>query len=153
MPQDNRPAPQDAMDGGYASDMRAAKRLHDAVERRLNEGAYRRALLEISQLRIRHPRADDTWLLSLAINRALDVTQAAEPANIGQLAVSMIHTAQQMLELWHAAQARERQMVEALEGLLAEWDRFTQYGSPLAKAANSRVAAARAALASAGEAE
>jgi hypothetical protein len=31
----------------------------------------------------------------------------------------------------------------AIEGLLTEWDRLTRYGSPMAKAANERVAAAR----------
>lgn len=34
----------------------------------------------------------------------------------------------------------------ALAGMLLEWDKFTRYGSPMAKAANERVAAARAAL-------
>ena len=34
----------------------------------------------------------------------------------------------------------------ALEGLLMEWDKLTRYGSPMAKAANERVTAARAAL-------
>jgi hypothetical protein len=35
---------------------------------------------------------------------------------------------------------------EALEGMVLEWDRLTRYGSPMAKAANVRVAAARKAL-------
>lgn len=34
----------------------------------------------------------------------------------------------------------------ALEGLLAEWDKLTKYGSPLAKHANPRVALARRVL-------
>ena len=34
----------------------------------------------------------------------------------------------------------------ALEGMLMEWDKLTRYGSPMAKAANERVAAARRAL-------
>ena len=38
----------------------------------------------------------------------------------------------------------------ALVGMLAEWDKFTRYGSPIAKASNERVSAARAALAKAG---
>jgi len=37
---------------------------------------------------------------------------------------------------------------EALNGLLMEWDELSRYGSPMAKAANERVTAARAALAS-----
>jgi chromosome segregation ATPase len=36
---------------------------------------------------------------------------------------------------------------EALEGLLMDFDKLTQYGSPLARAANERTKAARAALA------
>jgi hypothetical protein len=36
---------------------------------------------------------------------------------------------------------------KALEGMLAEWDQLTRYGSPLAKAANERVQFARGALA------
>jgi hypothetical protein len=31
----------------------------------------------------------------------------------------------------------------AIEGLLMEWDKLTRYGSPMAKGANERVAAAR----------
>jgi len=34
----------------------------------------------------------------------------------------------------------------ALEGMLMEWDKLTRYGSPMAKAANERVAAAHRAL-------
>lgn len=37
----------------------------------------------------------------------------------------------------------------ALEGMLAEWDKFTRYGSPMAKAANERVNYARRAAAKA----
>ena len=36
---------------------------------------------------------------------------------------------------------------QAIEGLLAEWDKLTRYGSPMAKAANERIAFARTALA------
>lgn len=36
-----------------------------------------------------------------------------------------------------------RNMRNALEGMIMEWDRLAQYGSPMAKAANERVAAAR----------
>lgn len=36
-----------------------------------------------------------------------------------------------------------KRLREALEGLLMEWDKLTRYGSPMAKAANERVAAAR----------
>jgi hypothetical protein len=39
-----------------------------------------------------------------------------------------------------------KRLREAVKGLLIEWDRLTKYGSPLAKAANDRVVAARAAL-------
>jgi predicted component of type VI protein secretion system len=54
-----------------------------------------------------------------------------------------------MMEQSHAAHrdALERELAEAVEvvkGLLTEWDRLTQYGSPMAKAANPRVSAARA---------
>lgn len=35
----------------------------------------------------------------------------------------------------------------ALEGMLMEWDKLTRYGSPMAKAANERIPAARSALA------
>ena len=38
-------------------------------------------------------------------------------------------------------------LLEACKGLLYEWEKFTRYGSPLAKAANERVAFARAAIA------
>lgn len=37
-------------------------------------------------------------------------------------------------------------LIAALEGMLQEWDQLTRYGSPLAKAGNERVAAARRAL-------
>lgn len=38
-------------------------------------------------------------------------------------------------------------LVAALKGMLSEWEKFSRYGSPLAKSANERVNAARAALA------
>jgi hypothetical protein len=38
---------------------------------------------------------------------------------------------------------REEQLRSAIEGLLSEWDKLTRYGSPMAKTANERVAAAR----------
>jgi len=34
----------------------------------------------------------------------------------------------------------------ALQGIIAEWDKLSRYGSPIAKAANEQVRAARAAL-------
>jgi len=37
-------------------------------------------------------------------------------------------------------------LLEALEGMLHEWDKFTRYRSPMAKAASENVARARAAL-------
>lgn len=40
-------------------------------------------------------------------------------------------------------------LYEALEGMLAEWDKLTRYGSPIAKASNEAVNFARAALAKA----
>lgn len=40
-------------------------------------------------------------------------------------------------------------MLEARRGMLREWDKLTRYGSPIAKAANERVAFARAAIAAA----
>lgn len=42
--------------------------------------------------------------------------------------------------------AESTQLRAALEGMLHEWDKFTRYGSPMAKAANERVSFARAAL-------
>jgi hypothetical protein len=36
-----------------------------------------------------------------------------------------------------------KQLRDVIEGLLTEWDKLTRYGSPMAKAANERVAAAR----------
>jgi phage-related minor tail protein len=42
--------------------------------------------------------------------------------------------------------ARIKKLTDALEGMLAEWDKFTRYGSPIAKAANERVAFARTVL-------
>jgi hypothetical protein len=44
------------------------------------------------------------------------------------------------------ARAEIAALREALEGMLHEWDKFTRYGSPMAKAANENVARARAAL-------
>lgn len=38
-------------------------------------------------------------------------------------------------------------LIDALQGSLAEWDKFTRYGSPMAKAANERIAHARDVLA------
>jgi len=38
-------------------------------------------------------------------------------------------------------------MMEALEAMVAEWDKMTRYGSPLAKAANENLKRARAVLA------
>jgi hypothetical protein len=43
--------------------------------------------------------------------------------------------------------AEQREMREALEGMIAEWDKMTRYGSPLAKAANENLTRARAILA------
>jgi hypothetical protein len=37
----------------------------------------------------------------------------------------------------------DKQLRDVVEGLLMEWDKLTRYGSPMAKAANERVAAAR----------
>jgi hypothetical protein len=34
----------------------------------------------------------------------------------------------------------------ALEGMIAEWDKLSRYGSPMAKSANEQIAFARAAL-------
>jgi hypothetical protein len=42
-----------------------------------------------------------------------------------------------------------RNMTKALEGMLNEYDQASRYGSPMARAANERVAFARAALAAA----
>jgi hypothetical protein len=38
---------------------------------------------------------------------------------------------------------KNKQLRDALEGLLMEWDKLTRYGSPMAKGANERVTAAR----------
>jgi hypothetical protein len=43
-------------------------------------------------------------------------------------------------------EARVAKLEAATQGMLDEWDKFTRYGSPMAKAANERVAFARAAL-------
>ena len=45
-----------------------------------------------------------------------------------------------------ATRARVAKLEAATQGMLDEWDKFTRYGSPMAKAANERVAFARAAL-------
>ncbi len=42
--------------------------------------------------------------------------------------------------------AEIRELRTALEGMLLEWDNLARYGSPIAKAANERVNAARAAI-------
>lgn len=50
----------------------------------------------------------------------------------------------------HACECREalfREMAEALEGMKLEWDRLTQYGSPMAKSANPRIQSMTDALA------
>lgn len=44
--------------------------------------------------------------------------------------------------------ARVAKLEAATQGMLDEWDNLTRYGSPMAKAANERVAFARAALSS-----
>jgi len=45
-----------------------------------------------------------------------------------------------------AQQARIEALTGALEGMLAEWDKLTRYGSPLVKAANENVNRARSAI-------
>lgn len=47
------------------------------------------------------------------------------------------------------AEAERSELIAALTGMLTEWDKFTRYGSPMAKSANEPVAFARAALAKA----
>jgi len=42
--------------------------------------------------------------------------------------------------------AKVKELRAALEGMLLEWDKLARYGSPIAKAANERVNAARAAI-------
>lgn len=55
----------------------------------------------------------------------------------------------------HAAEQEAARMLaandllNATKGMLREWDQLTRYGSPMAKAANERVAFARAAVAKA----
>jgi hypothetical protein len=46
-----------------------------------------------------------------------------------------------------------KELSEALEGMLNEYDQASRYGSPMARAANERVTFARAALAAAKENE
>lgn len=41
-----------------------------------------------------------------------------------------------------ADKQNEKELKEGLRGLLSEWDKFTRYGSPIAKAANERITAA-----------
>lgn len=50
------------------------------------------------------------------------------------------------LTIQRAFVEREAELVGALEGMLAEWDKFTRYGSPMAKASNENVNRATAAL-------
>jgi chromosome segregation ATPase len=45
-----------------------------------------------------------------------------------------------------AAKAKIEELQAALRGMLDEWERLSRYGSPMAKAANERVNAARRAL-------
>lgn len=42
--------------------------------------------------------------------------------------------------------SRVEELEKALRAMLMEWDKFTRYGSPMAKGANKRVASARIAL-------
>jgi hypothetical protein len=42
--------------------------------------------------------------------------------------------------------ARIKELETALQGMLDEWEKLSRYGSPMAKAANERVNAARRAL-------
>jgi hypothetical protein len=45
--------------------------------------------------------------------------------------------------------ASNKKLVEALEGMVLEWEKLARYGSPIAKAGNERANAARAAIAKA----
>lgn len=47
----------------------------------------------------------------------------------------------------HQDVVERMELLACLQGMLAEWDKFARYGSPIAKAANERVNAARAAVA------
>jgi hypothetical protein len=51
-----------------------------------------------------------------------------------------------------ALRSRQAELLGALKGMLAEWEKFTRYGSPLAKASNENVARAQAAIKRAEEA-
>ena len=52
-------------------------------------------------------------------------------------------------EAAHRDAVERAELLVCLQGMLAEWDKFTRYGSPIAKAANERVNAAMAAVAKA----
>jgi len=51
-----------------------------------------------------------------------------------------------IMPLLREMSGHRKQLRDVVEGLLTEWDNLTRYGSPMAKAANERVAAARTLL-------
>jgi ribosome recycling factor len=55
-------------------------------------------------------------------------------------------TEEQRRELIQRQAAEIEQLKAALQGMLDEWEKLARYGSPMAKAANERVNAARRAL-------
>lgn len=79
--------------------------------------------------------AEQTALATKSIRRLAEKT---EPGEIGAF-TSRDHWQGRAL----AAESALAKALEVVAGLLIEWDRVTQYGSPMAKAANPRVFAAR----------
>lgn len=55
---------------------------------------------------------------------------------------SMIYWRPYEFELIEEGVTKE-QLKEGIRGLLMEWDKFSRYGSPIAKAANEKIEAAR----------
>lgn len=89
----------------------------------------------------REPKAEAMFKEAVAENERLraELEQAQEDATERAADIASISL---MLE---QAQSQAAKMRVALEGLLAEWDKFARYGSKFAR--NERVEAARQALA------
>lgn len=83
----------------------------------------------------------DAELGEMSNNDIAAIGQAMAPfLNSG---TAILATRDATIKALREANAKQR---EALEGMLMEWDKFTRYGSPMAKAENERVNFARAAL-------
>lgn len=91
-----------------------------------------------SALEEKDRRAEATLALRAATERDINERDAC----IAELKEQIAQNANYSLR----AEANVKELREALVGLLDEFDRLMRYGSPMAKAANPRVAAARVAL-------